>query len=259
MIDFHSHIIPEVDDGSKSIVQTDELLKEAAEVGFDKIIFTPHYIRGYYESNVEKNQIWVDGIKKIIEKENLNLEVYLGNESYMSDDILQMIQDKDITTINNSRYLLMEMPLTVKPINMFNIIFNLRERNFVPIIAHPERYTFIQSDPFIIYQMICNGCLAQSNYGSILGNYGEKAKILVKKLLEANMVHFFGSDVHRPETIYNEIYDATEQIIGIIGEEKFKELTTTNPEHVLNNEEFEVDSPEELKFNFIEKKKLKIK
>ena len=108
----------------------------------------------------------------------------------MSDDILQMIQDKDITTINNSRYLLMEMPITVKPINMFNIIFNLRERNFVPIIAHPERYTFIQSDPFIIYQMICNGCLAQSNYGSILGNYGEKAKILVKKLLEANMVHF---------------------------------------------------------------------
>ena len=259
MIDFHSHIIPQVDDGSKNLKQTDELLNEASEAGFDKIIFTPHYIKEYYKSKVEYNKLWVEGIKQLIEKENLNLQVYLGNESYLSDDIVDLLKNDEITTINNSKYLLMEMPLNAKPINMFNVVYNLKENGIVPIIAHPERYVFVQQDPFIIYQLIKNGCLAQSNYGSFLGNYGEKAKVLVKKLLENNMVHFLGSDVHRPNTAYTRINEAKKIIVNIVGEEKFEEIASKNPEHVIANECFEVDSPQQLKFNFIEKRKLNIK
>ena len=259
MIDFHSHIIPEVDDGSRNIKQTDELLNEAVNAGFDKIIFTPHYIQGYYESNVESNKVWLDGIKKIIQKENLNLKVYLGNEGYLSDDIYQMILDKKITTINNSKYLLMEMPLNAKPINMFNVVYNLKENGIIPIIAHPERYKFIQEDPFIIYQLVSNGSLAQSNYGSFLGNYGERAEILVKKLLEANMIQFLGSDVHRPDTVYEQIQDAKLEIINIAGVKKYKEIVSTYPEHVLRNEDFEIEASEQLRFSFMEKRKMGMK
>ena len=140
MIDFHSHIIPQVDDGSKNLKQTDELINEAVNAGFDKIILTPHYIKTYYESDTEQNELWAEGIRKIIEKENLNLEVYLGNESYLSDDILELLAEKKITTINSSKYLLMEMPLNTKPINMFSVVYKLKEKEIVPIIAHPERY-----------------------------------------------------------------------------------------------------------------------
>lgn len=259
MIDFHSHIIPQVDDGSKNLKQTDELINEAVNAGFDKIILTPHYIKTYYESDTEQNELWAEGIRKIIEKENLNLEVYLGNESYLSDDILELLAEKKITTINSSKYFLMEMPLNTKPINMFSVVYKLKEKEIVPIIAHPERYSFIQQDPFIIYQLIKNGCLAQSNFGSFVGYYGKNAQTLAQKLIENNMVHFLGSDVHRPNTVYMQIKEAKKKIISIIGEKKFNKITTENPDHVINNEDFEVESPEQLKFNFIEKRKLGIK
>lgn len=259
MIDFHSHIIPQVDDGSENLNQTDELLNEAKKAGFDKIILTPHYIKTYYESNTDQNRLWVEGIEKIIEKEGLDLKVYLGNESYLSDDILNLLETREITTINSSKYLLMEMPLNAKPANMFNVAYELKEKGIVPIIAHPERYLFMQQDPFTIYQLIKNGCLAQSNFGSFVGYYGKKAQILAQKLIENNMIHFLGSDVHRPNTIYMQISEAKKKIINIIGEYKFNQITVDNPKHVINNEDFEVESPEQLKFNFIEKRKLDIK
>ena len=93
----------------------------------------------------------------------------------------------------------------------------------------------------------------QSNYGSILGQYGEKAKMTVKKFLEANMVHFLGSDVHRQNTIYKKIPQALQEIESIVGEQKLEELTTINPRLALENKRIDIEEPEEVTLTFKEK------
>ena len=113
MIDFHSHIIPGVDDGAKSVEETFELIKEAESVGFDSIISTSHYIENYYESSVEERTEWINALSEALKKENINMNLYLGNEVYFSENIIHLLNENKIAKINNSRYMLFEFAMNV--------------------------------------------------------------------------------------------------------------------------------------------------
>ncbi|HCC04138.1 MAG TPA: capsular biosynthesis protein [Clostridiales bacterium] len=253
MIDFHTHILPNVDDGSKSVEETFDLIKEAESVGFDSIISTSHYIENYYESPVEERQEWINALSMALKKENINVNLYLGNEVYFSENIIKLLNENKIAKINNSKYMLFEFAMNVKPINVYDVIYELLQNKITPILAHPERYRFVHQDPSIIYDLIDNGVLMQANYSSIIGWYGQKAEILVKKFLESDMISFLGSDVHRPNTIYPKIPEILERIEEIIGKDRLFELTTLNPTKVLQNEEIELLEPKEFKYSFKEK------
>ena len=199
MIDFHSHILPQIDDGSKSYDETIEMLEEAKNAGFEKIISTSHYIEKYYEINEEQRL-------QLLKNINFqDIKLYLGSEIYVTNEIVQLLKDKKASTINNSRYVLYELPMHSKNMNDKEIIYRIVENGYVPIIAHPERYSYVQEAPEYVEELAEMGALFQSNYGSIIGMYGEKAKKTVKKLLKQNLIHFLGSDVHRPEQIYPKI------------------------------------------------------
>ncbi len=253
MIDFHSHIIPNIDDGSRSIEETFNLLKEAKEAGFEAIILTSHYIENYYETNVPERDMWVKAISDNLRNKGIDIDLYLGNEIYMSDNMMELLIDGKASTINNSCYVLFEMPLNVEPMNLYDVIYSLQENKLIPVLAHPERYKFIQKEPELVYDLIEKGVLMQANYGSILGQYGDKAEIIVRKFFESNMIHFLGSDVHRPNTIYKKIPQALEEIEEIVGKQKLEELTTINPKLALENKRIDIEEPEETKLTFKEK------
>lgn len=253
MIDFHTHIIPNIDDGSRSIEETFNLIKEAKEVGFEGIVLTSHYIENYYETDVPERDMWVKAISDNIRNKGIQTNLYLANEIYMSENMMDLLIDRKASTINNSSYVLFEMPLNSEPINLYNVIYSLQENKLIPVLAHPERYSFVQKEPELIYDLIKKGVLMQANYGSILGQYGEKAKIIVKKFLENNMIHFLGSDVHRQNTIYKIIPQALDAIKNIIGDKKLAELTTKNPQLALNNKRIEIQEPNEVKLTLKEK------
>lgn len=253
MIDFHTHIIPNIDDGSRSIEETFNLINEAKQAGFDGIILTSHYIENYYETDVPERDVWVKAISDNLKAKGIETNLYLGNEIYMSSNMMKLLIDGKASTINNSSYVLFEMPLNVEPMNLYDVIYSLQENKLIPILAHPERYNFIQKEPELVYDLIDKGVLMQANYGSILGQYGEKAQIIVKKFLEANMIHFLGTDVHRQNTIYKRIPEALMQIEEIVGKTKLQELTTTNPTLVLNNKRIEIEEPDEVTLTFKEK------
>ena len=259
MIDFHSHIIPNVDDGSKSVEETFELLKEAKEAGFSGIISTSHYMEGYYETDAAERSVWIKAISENLGKKDIDLKLYLGNEVYITKNIINLLETGKATSINNSNYVLFEFPMNSKPMDMYDIIYDMLECKIVPILAHPERYSFVQKDPNLIYDLIQKGVLMQSNYGSILGMYGEKAEIIVRKLLKNNMVHFLGSDVHRVGSVYPRIQSSLKEIEDIVGEDKLDEISTVNPELVLENKGIEVDEPREIKLSLKEKVKLNLK
>lgn len=253
MIDFHSHILPNIDDGSRSIEETFNLIKEAESVGFEAIISTSHYIEGYYETNTPEREVWINAIYDNLKNKDISINLYLGNEIYLSENIMELLENAKASTINDTSYVLFELPMNNEPLNLYNIIYEMMQNKLVPVLAHPERYSFVQKDPELIYDLIEKGVLMQCNYGSIIGQYGEKARIIVKKMLENNMVHFLGTDVHRQNTIYPLIPTINKKISDIIGEEKLEKLTTINPKLALQNKRIDITEPNKIELTFKEK------
>ncbi len=249
MVDMHSHILPNVDDGAKSIDETYNLIEEAKNAGFSQIVLTPHYIEGYYEKNSRECKELMDKISCEVE----GIKLYIGNEVYLSENLMEFLKNNKISSINNTKYILFEMPMNSKPMYVFEVVYEMLQQRKVPILAHPERYSFVFKEPELIYELIQKGVLMQANYGSIIGLYGTKSEIFVKKLLKNNMIHFLGSDVHKQGTVYKSIPRTIEVLNKLIGIEKVKELSEINPMKVLTNEKIDVEEPDEIKYTFIEK------
>jgi len=176
-------------------------------------------------------------LQEILHNKGINIYLHTGMEIYISSQIKELINENKILTLNGSRYLLMELPLGA-PVNYWeHTLFILQSLNIKPILAHPERYGYVQDNPDLIDKYIENGALIQSNYGSILELYGKRAKHLMKIMLKKHQIHFLGSDCHRQDSIYTKIPKAVEKIKKIIGEEEFFKISTINPNKVLNDED----------------------
>lgn len=235
MIDFHSHIIPNIDDGSSSLEESINLIKEAEKAGFTAIISTSHYIEGYYDYNQEERKKYLENLYNV-ENNDKNVKLYLGSEIYITEDMFELIEQEKASTINNSRYILFELPMNSKTFLAKEIVYRAIEKGYLPIIAHPERYTYVQEDINYARELSNRGALFQSNYGSIIGMYGNHAKKTIYKLLEDDLIQFLGSDVHREGQIYNKVPKILKKLEKVISKKKIEELTQINAEKVLNNE-----------------------
>ncbi len=238
-VDIHSHILYNIDDGSKTLEESIEIIKQHIEMGFKDIVLTPHYIENskYKTNNIEKNNI-LKTLKQELKKQNIKINLYLGNEVFVNNNLEELINQKEIATLNNSKYLLIEFPMGELPKNINNIIYELKIKGITTIIAHPERYTFVQEKPDLVLEWIEEGALLQSNYGSIVGVYGSNAKKTIKKLLKKDIISVLATDIHYPNNkIYLNMEKIRKKIKKIIGEERFIELTNTNPKKIIENKE----------------------
>lgn len=198
MIDIHSHILNDIDDGSKAIEMSINMLKKAELSGTTDIIATPHFMRGRFE--VEYNEVVkrVEKLKEISRENNIDINIYSGQEVYYSRNILEYYNDKLIGTINNTKYMLIELPMLEFNLDeVINTIYELQIRGIKPIIAHPERYKAFIKKPSMINALIKEGMLFQLNGGSITGSFGKDVKKTAIKYLENNIYSFIGSDAHR--------------------------------------------------------------
>lgn len=234
MIDFHTHILPGIDDGAKNYDQAIKIIQQAKAAGFTDVILTPHYIEEYYEADEQARKSLMEQLQK-----EADINLYLGNELYITRNIEELLKSKKISTINNSKYVLMELPFNNKVIYLNEVIYKLISLGKVPIIAHPERYEYIQENPDVLEELIEDGVLFQMNYGSIIGQYGKKAQKTAKYLLKKGYINFLGSDTHRMDGIYLKLDKALKKIEKIIGKESLYEITEKNPKCVLENQDIE--------------------
>lgn len=237
MIDMHSHILPGIDDGSQSIEESIKMIKEAKEAGFTEIISTSHYIEESYNSSKYEREELIKNINEKLEAENINIKIYNGAEAYISTNLNDLIEKEKLPTINESKYLLMELPMHSEILYLDNIIYDLKTNGITPIIAHPERYSYVQRNPKVLENLIDKGVLFQANYGSIIGKYGKDAEKTLKRLLKSNMIHFLGTDTHRSGTVYIQMNKILKKLEKLIGKEKLELLSTINPQKVLKNED----------------------
>ena len=238
MIDMHSHIIPTVDDGSRSVQETFNMINEAKKSGFTDIIMTSHFLLDHYEPAAQEIVFWKNKFQEVLESKNIGVTLHSGMEIYITNKLEELIKEKKVLTLGNSRYMLIELPLSTTVNCLDYILYFLQSISIKPIIAHPERYKCVQDDPEIVQDYIDKGALIQCNYGSILELYGKKAKQTVKILLKRNQVDFLGSDCHKEKTIYPIIPKAIKKIKKIIGNDNFYKISTENPRKVLKNQEW---------------------
>jgi len=235
MVDLHTHIIFNVDDGSRNLEETLSLIKEASEVGITDLVMTPHYIKdSIYQFERDHLLSKLKEIKKEVKKLKIKINLYLGNEIYLDDDATNLIKEKKFSTINDSKYILIEFPMFGFPNNIRDVIFNLKLANYIPIIAHPERYTYFESLEYV-REIKDQGALFQGNLGSLIGKYGPSAQKSLKAMLKADMIDVMASDVHRFNTIYTELPKTLKKLNKIIGSKKVKLLTEQNPMYIIDN------------------------
>lgn len=240
MIDLHAHILTDIDDGASSFEESVALLYEAKKAGFTGIVCTPHYMQGFYEKDAD----YIDNKIKELEMDakRVGIHLYQGNEIYGTNEICKNIKEGKIAKINNSRYILVEFSLNNEPIkNSSEIIEEIVKNGYIPIIAHPERYPYVQKDIKFIKNLIKKGALLQANYASIDGYYGTIAKKTVIKLLKSRMIQFLGSDVHDKKTIYVNIPQYIKKISKYLSENEIDELVYKNPIKVIHDEVITID------------------
>ena len=236
-IDIHTHILPGVDDGSKSINESLAIIDYLIGIGVTDIVLTSHYIKGtgYNYDTKSRNEI-LNNLEN--ELKDRDVFLYIGNEVYLCDEVVDLYKKKEICTLNNSKYMLVELPLSSYYKNFPNALCDLNEDGIIPIIAHPERYKFIQNDCKRIKELLEFDCLLQINIDSLIGKYGRKAKKLAKFLLKKNLVSFVATDTHYVSDP-KKLEKAYKKLRKIVGEEKYKELTYLNAKKVLENKEIE--------------------
>ncbi len=189
MIDIHSHILPLVDDGSKSLDDSLTMLKNLKKIGVKDVVLTPHN-RGIYLCSKGQLKKEFEKFKKASASIGINL--YLGQEIYYNDSTLEKLKSGELLTINNSKHVLLEFGAdNVSEIVEFTYL--VKKAGFIPIIAHPERYNSL--DSFDIEEIKSVGGLIQINASSII-NGSFSTRRMVKKLLKLKLVDFIASDIH---------------------------------------------------------------
>lgn len=227
MKDFHNHSLFGIDDGSSSIIESKEILQKLEKEGVKEIVLTPHYIIGTnYNADNNKKKELLELLKEIT-----NIKLYLGNEVFLDNDIIEHIKNNDISTINNSRYLLIEFSLREKMPFAHDMIFKLRSNGYVPVIAHPERYLYYEISD--LENFIEEGCLFQGNITSLIGRYGDHARKRLKEMINKNMITVLGSDTHSTNV---NIKDSIKELKKITNNETFNRLICDNFDKIINDE-----------------------
>ncbi|MET3010561.1 tyrosine-protein phosphatase [Flavobacterium psychrophilum] len=196
-IDIHSHLLPGIDDGAQTFDETLFLIDSLKNMGVSSFITTPHIFSGFWDNTKDKIQAL-----ELETNLNLNNKVPLkaAAEYLMNDHFVSLIKKGEILTLKDN-YVLVEMSYLNPPIQLYDILFDLQLGGYIPVLAHPERYTFYHND-FNQYQKLKNaGCLFQINLLSTVGYYGESVAQTAEKLLKKDLIDFVGSDVHHKKHI----------------------------------------------------------
>lgn len=236
MIDLHSHIIYDIDDGSKSIEESIEMLKELSISGVSDIFLTPHYILDSKMQNTKKEKIEkFNIILEEIKKNNIDINIYLGNEIYIDSEIIKKI-NKEALTLNNSKYILLEFPMSGEFNNSYGIISGLIKKGYKVVLAHPERYETVKKDIHVLDEYKEIGVLFQCNTGSLFGEYGKDSKKTLIKLLKNNYIDLIGSDIHHKTFNFDSIKNIEKKLSKYVDNETLENILYNNAKQIIKKE-----------------------
>lgn len=200
-VDMHSHLIPGIDDGSKTMEESLQLVKRLSSLGFRKLITTPHIMSEYYKNTPEIINLGLEDLRRAVAAEGIEIEIEAAAEYYMDEIFLEKIKnEEEVLTFGSlgTNYILVETGFINRPQMLLETIFQLEMAGFTPILAHPERYQYLIADKGLLEDLVQRRILFQVNLLSLTGFYGKPVKDFAEMLVERRLVRFFGTDCHNP-------------------------------------------------------------
>lgn len=193
--DVHSHFIPGIDDGAQTMEQSMELLTAMAELGYRKVITTPHNMADGYKNTPEIILGGLERVRDEVRRRGIAIEVDAAAEYYLDHELEQKIAARSVLTFG-SDLLLFELPFISEPNVLLQVIFQMQTTGYRPVLAHPERYAFWYNDFSKFERLKERGVLFQLNMIALSGAYGPQAKQIAEKLIDAGYYDLVGSDCH---------------------------------------------------------------
>jgi protein-tyrosine phosphatase len=207
--DIHSHLIPGIDDGVRSMEESVSLISELAKSGYTRIITTPHIRSEVFPNTPETILSGLEQVKIAVAEKNIQVTIEAAAEYYVDDYFLNLIEeDTPLLCFGNSKYLLIEFSHFSPPLNYKTIIFDLQSKGYRVVLAHPERYYYFHNNFDIYRDLYERGVLLQLNLVSLVGFFDNAAAKIAKKIADSGMYSFVGTDTHNKHYIQacNKVY-----------------------------------------------------
>lgn len=235
-IDMHCHIIPHVDDGSRSSSQTMSMLGIAYQSGIRTMIATPHYEVGRYEDNKEDILVNFNKIRLMAKKRYPDMELFLGNEIFFSYGVVDNLEEGKIFTLAGSKYVLIEFSPTDKFKYISQSLYEVINSGYRPILAHVERYEDVIADVDNVIELVEAGIYLQVNAGTIAGNMGGAMRRKIIKLIKNDLIHFISTDAHSNGRRSPDLTDCLKRLKRKVDNETINRLLKENARKVILNE-----------------------
>ena len=235
MIDLHCHMLPGVDDGAATEREALLMAQVAVDSGVSDVILTPHcnvpgQFRNYYDQRLEDRFC---RFEQLLRRENCSLTVHRGMEVFVTPELPRLLDNGSLLTLGGSRYLLVEFAFGEEGWFADDILRQIRQYDLIPVVAHPERYYFLQDEPRHLLRWVGDGCLLQLNKGSFFGMFGRHAAKTAHWCLDCGCLHLIGSDAHSPYRRTPRLNDVYDLVADAVSPETAQLLLHDNPAAIL--------------------------
>jgi len=195
-IDIHSHLLPRLDDGVQSYEESEDVILHFKKLGYKKLITTPHVMSDAYKNTTKKILARLDKLRMYLENQEIDMQIEAAAEYYLDEQVYQMVEQNEEMLTFGKNFLLFETNFLNEPFNMKEFIFLATTKGYKPVLAHPERYLYLQNNLEKAEDLIDRGVLFQMNISSITGFYSKIVQTTAHKLIDKGWVHLLGSDCH---------------------------------------------------------------
>ncbi|MCK5208817.1 MAG: capsular biosynthesis protein [Cyclobacteriaceae bacterium] len=196
LVDIHSHLLPGLDDGVKSVEETVYILKILQNLGYKKIITTPHVMSDHYPNTEEGIVSKLEETIDLLSEHKLNIKLEVAAEYYLDENLISKLSKQEKLLTFGKNYLLFETSFFNKPAFLEEAVFTMNTQGYQPILAHPERYSYLQGSQKLLEKLKDMNLLFQMNILSLTGFYSLEVKKFARQLQKANLIDFVGTDCH---------------------------------------------------------------
>lgn len=194
--DMHSHLLPGIDDGSPDMETSIELIRGMSELGYKKLITTPHILGDMFRNNPEIIMAKLETVREAVKAAGINVEINAAAEYFLDDHVAGLLRkNKPLLTISG-KMVLVEFSMALASMNVKDMLFEMQMQGYQPIIAHPERYTYLDRNKAYYDELKDIGCLFQLNLLSLANYYGKSVSNLAQYLIKKGYYNLVGTDLH---------------------------------------------------------------
>jgi len=245
VIDLHTHILPAVDDGVQTEGDAVEFARVAYEHGTRTIVATPHCRDGFFTIHRTEVLAGVAALRERLARESVAIDLVPGAEVHLCPDLVERIRDGRAPTLgDNGKTLLLELSLTQYPVEIENVVFQLRLAGTIPLFAHPERIRYFEDDIRRYESVIRLGAYGQVTSGSLLGAFGRKIQEFSRELARKGLIHVMASDAHNVGGRPPNLAEAVPHLAALVGDDLAAKMVEDFPAALLRGEEIDLPVPE---------------